>query len=93
MDIFIKRNFAYLGKISHEFYQLPGEFINCEPNEYPDVNGTKSIADVVIRVKMEDGTIQIIDLEDESSKVNDNTLRKIHRYKINISYATKKTCD
>ncbi|WP_407380381.1 hypothetical protein [Methanobrevibacter sp.] len=88
-DTFMKRQFTYLGDIAHEFYNLPGEYIGSECNEYPNVDGGIPRADIVYEVRMEDGSICIINIEDETSYVNADTLKKSYNYKTNIYYKTK----
>ena len=89
-DTFMKRQFMYIGKPAHKFYQLPGKFLGCDNVEYPDVGGGIPRADVVYKVEMEDKSVQIINIEDETSRVNEDTLRKSHKYKTNITYRCKK---
>ena len=88
-DTFMKRQFTYLGDIAHEFYNLPGEYIGSECNEYPNVDGGIPRADIVYEVKMKDGSISMINIEDETSYVNEDTLKKSYNYKSNIYYKTK----
>ncbi|MBR0058155.1 MAG: hypothetical protein IJP99_02325 [Methanobrevibacter sp.] len=88
-DTFMKRQFTYLGDIAHEFYNLPGKYIGSECNEYPNVDGGIPRADIVYEVRMKDGSIFMINIEDETSYVNVNTLKKSYNYKINIYYKTK----
>ena len=87
-DTFMKRQFTYLGEIAHEFYNLPGEYIGSECNEYPNVDGGIPRADIVYSIEIE-GKRYIINIEDETSNVNENTLKKSHNYKSNIYYKTK----
>ena len=87
-DTFMKRQFTYLGEIAHEFYNLPGEYIGSECNEYPNVDGGIPRADIVYSIEIE-GKRYIINIEDETSNVNENTLKKSYNYKINIYYKTK----
>lgn len=88
-DTFMKRQFTYLGDIAHEFYNLPGKYIGSECNEYPNVDGGIPRADIVYEVRMKDGSIFMINIEDETSYVNVNTLKKSYNYKTNIYYKTK----
>ncbi len=90
-DTFMKRQFTYLGDIAHEFYNLPGEYISSECNEYPNVDGGIPRADIVYKVRMKDGSICMINIEDETSHVNYDTLKKSYNYKTNIYYKTKKS--
>ena len=80
-DTFVKRIFTYLDEIAHEYYNLPGKYLGSETNEYPDINGSNKKADIVYRVEMEDKKIMMINLEDETSFVNEKTLEKINTYK------------
>ena len=88
-DTFMKRQFTYLCEIAHEFYNLPGEYIGSECNEYPNVDGGIPRADIVYSVDIK-GKRCIINIEDETSNVNKNTLEKSYNYKNNIFYKTKK---
>ena len=88
-DTFMKRQFTYLGEIAHEFFNLPGEYIGSECNEYPNVDGGIPRVDIVYSVKMENGDKFMINIEDETSNVNENTLKKSYNYKNNIYYKTK----
>lgn len=76
-DTFMKRQFTYLGEIAHEFFDLPGEYIGSECNEYPNVDGGIPRADIVYSVKMENGDKFMINIEDETSNVM-KTLLKNH---------------
>ena len=89
-DTFVKRQFTYLDEIAHEYYNLPGKYLGSETNEYPDINGSNKKADIVYRVEMEDKKIMMINLEDETSFVNEKTLEKINTYKNLIYYKNRK---
>ena len=88
-DTFVKRQFTYLGEYAHEFHNLPGKYIGSETNEYPDITGSNKKADVVYSVEMDDKTIMLINLEDETSFVNEKTFDKIYGYKNLIFYKNK----
>ena len=75
-DVFIKRQFTYLGDIAHELNNFPGKYLISENNEYPDSNGSINRADIVYSVKMNDGSINIINIEDETSYVNKKNIKK-----------------
>ena len=85
-DVFIKRQFTYLGDIAHKLNAFPSKYIGSENNEYPSADGSVKRADIVYSVEMNDGTINIINIEDETSSVNKKTLEKSYKYKINIFY-------
>ena len=85
-DVFIKRQFTYLGDIAHKLNAFPGKYIRSENNEYPSADGSVKRADIVYSVEMNAGTINIINIEDETSSVNKKTLEKSYKYKINIFY-------
>ena len=87
-DTFMKRQFTYLGEIAHELYNLPGEYVGSECNEYPNVDGGIPRADIVYGVKIKDKTF-MINIEDETSYVNEETLQKSFNYQNNIYYKTK----
>ena len=88
-DVFIKRQFTYLGDIAHELNAFPGKYLGSENNEYPDANGSIKRADIVYSVKMNDGSTNIINIEDETSHVNKKTLEKSYGYKTNIYYKNR----
>ena len=88
-DVFIKRQFTYLGDIAHELNAFPGKYLGSENNEYPDANGSIKRADIVYSVKMNDGSTNIINIGDETSHVNKKTLEKSYGYKTNIYYKNR----
>ena len=88
-DVFIKRQFTYLGDVAHKLNNFPGKYLGSENNEYPDVNGSVKRADIVYKVEMNDGTFNIINIEDETSHVNRKTLKKSYDYKTLIYYKNK----
>ena len=88
-DTFMKRQFTYLGELAHEFFNLPGEYLGSECNEYPHVDGGIPRADIVYSVNIKDQGRYIINIEDETSEVNEKTLKKSYNYKSNIYYKTK----
>ena len=85
-DTFMKRQFTYLGEIAHEFFNLPGEYIGSECNEYPNVDGGIPRADIVYEVRMKDGSIFMINIEDETSYVNVNTRICVGTREIKMKY-------
>ena len=89
-DTFVKRLFTYLGEIAHEYYNLPGKYLGSETNEYPDISGSNKKADIVYRVEMDDKSVMMINLEDETSFVNEKTLEKINTYEKLIFYKNRK---
>jgi len=89
-DTLIKRQFPYIGDVSHELYNLPGTYIGPTNNEVPNADGGIPQTDVRYYVEMDDGTIQVIDIEDETSNVDQATLKKVYRYKTNLVYGHKK---
>ena len=81
-DQLIKRMIVYFGERIHNYLKIPGKFEHNCSNEYPGPDGEKRI-DVCYIICLNDKR-QLVDLEDESSRVNDETLKKIIHYSRNI---------
>ena len=81
-DQLIKRMIVYFGERIHNYLKIPGKFKHNCSNEYPGPDGEKRI-DVCYIICLNDKR-QLVDLEDESSRVNDETLKKIIHYSRNI---------
>lgn len=64
----------------HEFHELPGEFIESCPNEYPDSEITMPRVDSAYYV-MINGKTYIINREDESGPLDDDVFEKINGYR------------
>lgn len=88
LDSLAKRQAAYAGDIIHQFFDLPGEYLCPLVNEYPDAAGSLPRVDSSYLAKIEEKTI-VVNREDESGIVGDETLEKINNYRINLEYATK----
>ena len=73
---------VYFGERIHNYLKIPGKFKHNCSNEYPGPDGEKRI-DVCYIICLNDKR-QLVDLEDESSRVNDETLKKIIHYSRNI---------
>ena len=80
-DKFNKRQFEFLGEAFHKNHNLPGEYIRTIPTEKIKSNGEKREADIAYIVIMPDASFQIINVEDESSRVKTEELRKAYDYK------------
>ena len=89
MDYLHKRLFLNNGPLMHEFFKFPGKYVGICPNS--NLNGDGSISEVDISYLVIDDENQklIINVEDETSNVNEKTLRKSNKYKINHQYAYK----
>ena len=81
-DRLIKMMIVYFGERLHKYLKIPGEFKNNCSNEYPGPDGEKRI-DVCYIICLNEKD-QLVDLEDESSRVNKETLKKIIHYSRNI---------
>ena len=81
-DQLIKRMIVYFGERIHNYLKIPGKFKHNCSNEYPGPDGEKRI-DVCYIICLNEKH-QLVDLEDESSRVNDETLKKIIHYSRNI---------
>lgn len=57
-DVFIKRQFTYLGDIAHELNDFSGKkYIGSENNEYSNADESVKRADIVYGVEMNDESI------------------------------------
>ena len=86
MDALVKISFNRYAQLMHEFYRLPGQFVNSCVNEYVTHDGRQRRVDVAYIVSIKDekhpkGKKYIINIEDESSKVDEKTLEKINEYR------------
>lgn len=79
-DKLVKRQAAYAGDVIHEFHELPGEFIESCPNEYPDSEISIPRVDSAYYVKIR-GKTYIINREDESGPLDDDIFEKINGYR------------
>ena len=87
-DALRKMSHAYLGQTAHEYFGLPGKYKHNIENEFPDKDGKAKRTDGSYIVE-DDGRDMIVNIEDESSIVNENTLAKSYRYSVNMQYAYK----
>ena len=81
-DRLIKLASTLFGKVLHGYLKLPGKYRGGCPNEYP-FNEEDARTDVCYVVILRN-VPQYINIEDESSRVNKNTLSKIIKYSTNI---------
>ena len=81
-DRLIKLASTLFGKVLHGYLKLPGKYLGGCPNEYP-FNEEDARTDVCYVVILRN-VPQYINIEDESSRVNKNTLSKIIKYSTNI---------
>lgn len=84
-DTLRKLSHAYLGETVHKYFGLPGEYKHAIENEFPDKDGKEKRTDGAYIVDL-DGKDMIISIEDESSVVNEETLKKIYGYCVNMEY-------
>ena len=85
-DTFNKRQFPYFGEAFHELHNLPGIYLQTVPTEMPKLGGGSLRGDIAYFVMMDDASIQIINVEDETSKVRKEELEKAYRYKTLFMY-------
>ncbi len=81
-DVLIKLASTLFGKLLHGYLNLPRKYLGTCPNEYPFNMGDARV-DVCYVIEL-DNEYQYINIEDESSRVNKNTLLKIIKYSTNI---------
>ena len=89
MDYLHKRLFLNNGPLMHELFNFPGEYDGPCPNSNLDGDGSISEVDISYLVRLEGNQKLIINVEDETSNVGEETLRKSNKYKINHQYAYK----
>jgi len=83
-----KRSHAILGETVHQYFNLPGQYIGAIENEIPDGDNKEKKTDGSYLVQI--GEIKIIiNIEDESSRINKESLSKSFEYAINMIYAHK----
>ena len=87
-DNLLKRQSAYAGDVIHEYHQFPGKYDGPCVNEYPNARGGIPRTDSTYFVDL-DGKRCVMNVEDESTRVDDNTLKKVDNYRVNIEYGTK----
>ena len=80
-DNFNKRQFPYFGDAFHKLHNLPGEYVHNMATELQKPGGEKVICDVVYLAVLPDGSKFIVNVEDESSKVKLEELKKSYGYK------------
>ena len=85
MDYLHRRLFLNNGSLMHEFFNFPGKYEGPCPNMNLDGGGSISEVDIAYMVIGDDKFI--INVEDETSHVNEGTLLKIDKYRINHRYA------
>ena len=78
-DALRKMSHAYLGKTTHEYFGLPGEYKRNIENEFPSKDGEERRNDGAYIVE-NNGEEMIISMEDESSIVNKKALAKSYGY-------------
>lgn len=87
-DSLAKRQSVYAGDVLHEFFGLPGKYVGPMANEYPNVTGSLPRVDSSYLAEIGD-KLFVINREDESGPVNNVTMEKINRYRVNLEYATE----
>lgn len=87
-DALAKRQAAYACDVIHEFHNLPGNYLQPGVNELPDAKNSVPRVDSAYVVEIDDEKY-VVNREDESSRIDDGTFKKINKYRINLEYATK----
>ena len=88
LDTLAKRQSAYIGDVIHEYYQFPGKYDGPCQNEYPDALGSIPRIDAGYFLRI-DNKRYIMNIEDESKIITEETLLKSDRYKLLLEYAFK----
>lgn len=88
LDSLAKRQSVYAGDVLHEFFGLPGKYVGPLANEYPNVTGSVPRVDSSYLAEIGD-KLFVVNREDESGPVNNATIEKINRYRVNLEYATE----
>ena len=88
LDSLAKRQSVYAGDVLHEFFGLPGKYVGPLANEYPNVTGSVPRVDSSYLAEIGD-KLFVINREDERGPVNNATIEKINRCRVNLEYATE----
>lgn len=88
LDSLAKRQSVYAGDVMHEFFGLLGKYVGPMANEYPNVTGSVPRVDSSYLAEIGDNLF-VVNREDESGSVNNATIEKINRYRVNLEYATE----
>ena len=78
-DLRFKRQFLFAAYEIHNFYVMPGVFMYSGPNEVPTDLNQHARSDGVLYVNL-DGEKYICNVEDESVKVDEDSLKKSYKY-------------
>ena len=87
-DNLLKRQSAYAGDVIHQYLGFPGKYLGPCVNEYPNAGGGVPRTDSTYFVDL-NGVKCVMNVEDESTRVDNDTLVKIDNYRVNIEYGTK----
>lgn len=87
-DNLLKRQSAYASDVIHEYHDFPGTYDGPCVNEYPNAQRGVPRTDSTYFVKIK-GKRYVMNVEDESTRVDETTLIKIDNYRVNIEYGTK----
>ncbi|WP_298521321.1 hypothetical protein [uncultured Methanobrevibacter sp.] len=79
-DATIKYSSLAFRKRQHQYLKLPGEYIRRYPTEVVLPNMETGRMDELYSVRVKEGEM-LINLEEESEKINDETLKKFGKYK------------
>ena len=83
-DLLSKRQSLFAGRELLNFYRMPGVFMYSGVNELPTDLNQHARTDGTIYVNL-DGEIYIYNIEDESVKVDENSLKKSYKYNKKLS--------
>ena len=86
MDYLHRRLFLNNGPLMHELFNFQGTYEGPCPNKILNGDGSISEVDIAYLSKIENSKKKIINVEDETNTVNEKTLKKLNKYKINLQY-------
>lgn len=78
-DLRFKRQILFAGYEIHNFYCMPGVFMYSTTNEIPTDLNQHARSDGILYVNL-DGEKYICSVEDDSMKVDENSLKKSYKY-------------
>ena len=87
MDHLHQRLFDNNCPTMHELFNFPGKFQGRCPNKNANSDGSMAEVDISYLALLENNQQMIINVEDETSNVNEVTYKKIDKYRTNLKYS------
>lgn len=87
MDHLHQRLFDNNCPTMHELFNFPGKFQGRCPNKNANSDGSMAEVDISYLMLLENNQQMIINVEDETSNVNEVTYKKIDKYRTNHKYS------